>query len=91
MSCGKPIVCGNQDGSPECVDVHNPNGISVESLDVDALISAIQRLKASSDLRGAMGRRGRELVEEKFSVHCMRRGMDSIMLEMGYPVLAPKG
>lgn len=91
MSCGKPIVCGNQDGSPECIDVDNPNGISVESLDVDALISAIQRLKASSDLRRTMGRRGRELVEEKFSVHCMRRSMDSILLEMGHPALAPKG
>ena len=80
MACGTPVVAAAVGGIKEVVD-HEATGLLVpfepvspgnpEPRDPEGyardLAAAVNRLMAAPDLREKMGRRAREVVEEKFS------------------------
>ncbi|MDF1586072.1 glycosyltransferase family 4 protein [Rhodospirillales bacterium YIM 152171] len=66
-ACGRPIVTTTMPGCREiCRD--GENGLLVPPRDVAALTAALARLLGDRQLRLAMGRRGRLLVEREFSL-----------------------
>ena len=67
MATSLPIVATNVGGIPELV-IHEDNGLLVTPKDATALASAIQRLSENPDESRRMGLRGRERMEEKFTI-----------------------
>ena len=65
-SCGLPIVSTDVPGCREIVR-DDYNGILVPKSDSVSLSNALLRLIEDPDLRAKMGKRGRELVLDKFS------------------------
>ena len=66
-SCGRAIVATDVPGCREIVR-HGENGLLVPPRDAPALFEALKLLIRDGDLRQRMGLRGREMVEEEFSV-----------------------
>ncbi len=66
-ACGKPIVTTDVPGCREIVR-HNENGILVPKKNVDALTSALRNLIADKSLRIKMGKKGREIACNEFSI-----------------------
>jgi glycosyltransferase involved in cell wall biosynthesis len=64
-ACGRPIVTSNMPGCREVVR-HGENGLLVPVRDSSALASALKHLILNSELRCAMGVRGREIAEKEF-------------------------
>jgi glycosyltransferase involved in cell wall biosynthesis len=65
-ACGRPIIATDV---PGCREIARPdvNALLVPPDDPLALADAIERMARDSDLRRALGRRGRLLVEQEFS------------------------
>lgn len=66
MACERPVVATRVGGIPEAV-VDGESGILVQKGNVRALAEAIALLVKSGTLRENMGKRGRLVVEEKFT------------------------
>jgi glycosyltransferase involved in cell wall biosynthesis len=64
-ACGRPIVASDVPGCREVVR-HGENGLLVPVRDGSALASALKQLILNSELRCAMGVRGREIAEKEF-------------------------
>lgn len=65
-ACGRPIITTDIPGCREIVR-HEENGLLVPVKNPLELAEAIRRLIDNPDQRKAMGYKGRELVEERFS------------------------
>jgi glycosyltransferase involved in cell wall biosynthesis len=63
----KPVVATRVGGIPEIVE-HGNNGFLVNKDDLDAMLKFTQELIDNAQLREEMGRKGRKLAEEKFSI-----------------------
>ncbi|MFQ5802588.1 MAG: glycosyltransferase [Candidatus Methylomirabilales bacterium] len=81
MAMGKAVIATNVGGNAEAV-VDGVTGIIVPPNDPEALWQAIFRLYKDAGLRGRMGRRGRERVEEKFPFARMIRQMEELYLRL---------
>jgi len=68
MSVGRPVVSTHAPGCRETV-VDGDNGFLVPVADADALARAMERFILEPALITAMGKRGREIAEEKYDVH----------------------
>ncbi len=66
-ACGKPIVTTDAPGCREIVR-HNENGILIPQKNVEALIFALRDLIVDKSLRIKMGKKGREIACNEFSV-----------------------
>ena len=67
MSCGKPVLCSRICDNPHIVE-DGENGLMFNPMDEDEMAQTIIKMcKLSKDQRAAMGRRSREIAEEKFS------------------------
>jgi glycosyltransferase involved in cell wall biosynthesis len=66
-SCGRPIVTTDVPGCRQIVK-NNEGGLSVPIKNPEALAKAIKTLVESKDLREKMGKRGRQIILEEFSV-----------------------
>jgi len=66
-ACGRPIVATDVPGCREVVR-HNDNGLLVPANDSGALANALRQLITDPALRDRMGRRGREIVVQEFSL-----------------------
>jgi len=66
MASGKAIVATKVGGVPELV-THGINGVLVEPNDIENLAKNIIYLHQNRELRGLMGRNGRELVEKNYT------------------------
>ena len=66
-ACGRPIVTTDAPGCREIVRT-GQNGILVPVRDAGAVAAALNRLIESPGLRERMGARGRELVQQEFSL-----------------------
>lgn len=66
MRAAKPVIGCTIGGIPEIIE-DEANGLLVPPGDVSALTAAILRLARSPEQRKAMGRRGREIFEDKFT------------------------
>jgi glycosyltransferase involved in cell wall biosynthesis len=67
MACGVPVVAARTGGTPEAI-TDGVNGCLVDPGDVDATADALGRILTDDDMRTEMGRRGRQKVEEYFSL-----------------------
>ena len=84
-AAGVPIIASRAGGMPEIVE-HRGNGLLVDPGDSRALSHAMIELLDDADLRTAMGRRGRELVAERFSLPAMVEGNLAIYRRvLGFP------
>jgi glycosyltransferase involved in cell wall biosynthesis len=70
MACGMPIVGTDVKGISDIV-VDKKNGFLVPLNDVDTLANAILTLADNKELSERMGRSGRQLAEQKYSVQTM--------------------
>lgn len=66
-ACGKPIVCGNQDGSAEAYNPIDPNGYLISPVDVSAVVNAISDYHSQPELLEKHGMAGRHYVEQNFN------------------------
>jgi glycosyltransferase involved in cell wall biosynthesis len=67
MSCGKPILCSRVCDNPHIVE-DDANGMMFNPVDEDEMARIIIKMcKLSEEQRAAMGKRSREIAEEKFS------------------------
>ncbi|VTU40967.1 N, N'-diacetylbacillosaminyl-diphospho-undecaprenol alpha-1,3-N-acetylgalactosaminyltransferase [Variovorax sp. PBS-H4] len=79
MSRGRPVITTDAPGCRETV-VHGDNGFLVPVRSVEALEHAMNRFVADHALITRMGRRAREIAEEKYDVHKVNEVM---LREMG--------
>jgi len=70
-ACGKPIIVGDEDGSPEAVD-DGENGYIVSPRDPDAIRRAILGLADDPSLCKKMGKAARLRVERDFSYQAFK-------------------
>ncbi len=80
MACGKPVVSTDVGGVREAV-VNGETGLLVPPRKPDLLAEAILRLVGDPDLRSAMGRKGRELLLQRFSAEAMTRATEKVYEE----------
>lgn len=66
-ACARPIIATNVPGCREVV-INGVNGILVPPRSVDELSQAMNVLVSNKELRLNMGRQGRKLIEEQFSL-----------------------
>jgi glycosyltransferase involved in cell wall biosynthesis len=66
-ACGRPIVASDVPGCREVVR-HGENGLLIPARDITALVASLTQLIQDSDIRHAMGVRGRKIAEEEFSL-----------------------
>jgi glycosyltransferase involved in cell wall biosynthesis len=77
LAMAKPVVGTTVGGIPEVVlDVEN--GLLVPPRDSQALAAALDRLRTDPNLRRELGRRGREVVVERFSVEQMAAEIEAV-------------
>lgn len=70
MASGLPMIVTDVGGNAEAV-IDGANGIVIPPADVDAFCAALVRLHADPALRLAMGRKSRQLVEQRYSLREM--------------------
>lgn len=80
MACGLPVVGTAVGGLNETV-LDGETGYLIEPGDEDALVQRIHELHGDSDLRVAMGRRGRERVVEEYSQTVLVQRFLSVLKE----------
>lgn len=78
MGKGIPVISTNIGGIPEIV-LQGQNGFIVEPGDIKGLAERLELLICNEKLRLSMGKKSREIVEEKFSIAIIR-----IKLELMY-------
>ena len=70
MRAGLPVIATRVGGVPETVH-DGETGLLVELDDLPGLVKAMARLVQSAELRGEMGKRGRDFLVEEFSLGTM--------------------
>lgn len=79
MAMGRAIITTDAPGCRETV-IEGQNGFLIPVRDVDALVSSMLKFIGDPDLATRMGRRSREIAEDKYDVH----KVNAVMLrEMG--------
>jgi glycosyltransferase involved in cell wall biosynthesis len=73
----RPVVGTNVGGIPEVI-VDEETGLLVPPRDIRSLAQAMGRLMADPDYRRELGRRGREMVVEKFSMEQMAAEVEAV-------------
>jgi len=81
MACGRPVIATAVGGNPELV-VDGETGLLVPPNDPHAMAAAITKLLRDPQHSQQMGRRGRQRVEEKFSLEVMVRNYAKVYLEV---------
>lgn len=79
MYHSKTCVGARAGGSPEVIE-EGETGLLAEPDDVTSLASCLSRILQGDSLRLAMGRRGRERLEQKFSFAIFRQNLAQILL-----------
>jgi glycosyltransferase involved in cell wall biosynthesis len=74
MAIGRPVITTDAPGCRDTV-IDGENGFLVPVKSVGALVEAMQRFIDNPDLAAEMGKRSREIAEEKYDVHKVNRVM----------------
>jgi glycosyltransferase involved in cell wall biosynthesis len=77
MAASVPVVVTNVGGNPELVS-HGRTGLLVPPRDSDGLAAAIECLLAAPDTAQEMGRAGRLMVEQHFSLRAAALGVERV-------------
>lgn len=78
-ACGKPIVCGNQDGSAEAIYMERVNGVSIDPTNQSDFIAAIETYIRDKQLEVEHGEAGRQFVENKLDYHNFKESLIGIL------------
>src|SRR5207245_4989930 len=81
MATGLPMIVSEIGGNAEAV-IDGENGIVIPPTDAEAFCAALVRIKSDPAARKAMGRRSRQLVEERYSLQDMGRKHESLYLSL---------
>jgi glycosyltransferase involved in cell wall biosynthesis len=82
MAFGLPLVGAAAGGVTDIV-VDGLNGLLVPGNDLTSLVRALDRLLRDPELRSKLGRRGAEIVREKYQFHMFERALEGILIECG--------
>jgi len=77
QAAGLPVVTTDHAGNPEAL-IDGASGFVVPERDADALVDRLAWLMDRPEVWGDFGRRGRELVEERFDVRKLNRRLVNI-------------
>lgn len=77
MALGKPVISTRGGGTNEVV-IDNQNGFLIDPNDEDQLIKKIELLIKNEDLRNKLGKKGIEMIHEKFEIKIMANHYVSI-------------
>lgn len=81
LAAGRPVVAYDCDGANEiCLD--NETGFLVRPGDITGLVERLGRLAGDPSLRERLGRRGRELVRDRFGVDRMVDDLYALYLKL---------
>lgn len=78
MSMGRAIITTNAPGCREAV-VHGENGFLVPVKNAQALADAMLKFIEQPELAASMGKRSREIAEEKYDVYKVNAHMLGVM------------
>ncbi|RME06219.1 MAG: glycosyltransferase family 1 protein, partial [Anaerolineae bacterium] len=81
MGAGRPVVATRVEGVEDVLE-NGVNGLLVPPGDSAALAEAITRLLADADLRGVLGRRARQRVEQDFTIEKMCRAYEQLFVDL---------
>jgi glycosyltransferase involved in cell wall biosynthesis len=81
MSAAKPVIATNIGGSAELI-IDNQNGFLIEKNDKQALLRKLDLLIEDENLRVRMGKEGRKIAQEKFSMEIMIEKAEAIYREL---------
>ena len=81
MTYGKPVVCGNEDASPEVV-CDGETGFCVPPTAVDEVAAALERLLGDAELRARMGAAAKKRVEEHFGFPAFEKQLTALLAEV---------
>jgi glycosyltransferase involved in cell wall biosynthesis len=87
MAMGRPVITTDAPGCRETV-IDGENGFLVPVRDVDALADRMSRFIEQPDLIETMGRRSRELAEERFDVRQINAQLLAVLGVTGAPDVA---
>lgn len=79
MACGLPIVSTHLAGVPEMV-IHELNGLLVEEKNVSQLATALEALLKNPEQVAQLGKKSRQLAEEKFSLTITTQQLKNLFL-----------
>ena len=77
LAMAKPVVGTAVGGIPEVIGAED-TGLLVPPRDAEALAQALDRLRSEPEWGRELGRRGRELVKEKFSLEQMAADLEAV-------------
>ncbi|HEV2452876.1 MAG TPA: glycosyltransferase family 4 protein [Verrucomicrobiae bacterium] len=81
LAAGKPVIAYDCDGAREvCLD--GETGFLIPLGDTAALANRLRQLAGDPQLRGQMGRRGREFVRDNFPVEKMVEGIYNLYMKL---------
>jgi len=78
MACGKPLVSFNNSSNPEVI-INGETGFLAEPGNIDDLVEKILILAENSTLRDEMGKKGRNLVAERFSLKASLEKLEKLI------------
>ena len=81
MATGLPMIVSNVGGNAEAV-IDGENGIVIPPNDAEAFSAALVRMYADAAARSAMGRRSRQLVEERYGLLDMCQNHEALYLSL---------
>jgi glycosyltransferase involved in cell wall biosynthesis len=81
MNEGLPVVVTNVGGTRELVEV-GENGYLFEPGDVEALVGYLRKIIEDSELRCAMGVKGKRIIDERFSTEVYVRNFEKMVLDL---------
>ncbi len=65
-ACGRPIICGNEDGSQDAISIEFKNGFLINPRSKNELKEAVLKLMNDKTARNRMGSNGRDYVLDNF-------------------------
>lgn len=80
MAHGLPVICGNEDASPEVV-LDGVTGFTVNPRSHQEISAAIRKLIENPDLRHQMGEAGQKRVKENFSFEAFKTTLNTYIHE----------
>ena len=82
-ACGKPIICGNQDGSQDAVSSEMPNGVLINPTDEAELKLVICQYFEDERTRTQHGANGRKFVIQNFDYEKFKTVQQNIISSLG--------
>lgn len=84
MALGKPVIANDAGGTKELLR-HNENGYLVTTESVEEIVDMILMLIDNPEKRKAFGKRGKEIIDEAFTLEKMGKAFEKIYYDLHRP------